>query len=312
MSNTTNDQQGVAVIKPALFEPISKRFTEMANEQEFKREVSFACQILAKNDYLAKSAPHTIQAAVLNVAQIGLSLNPVLKLAYLVPRWNRGANCVECYLEPSYQGLVKLMTDTRSVVNIAAQLIWEGDDVDLDMASREKVKSHKPHVLTGRDKGRLMGVYSLATLHDGSREVEVMSAKDVYEIRERSESYKKAKEKPGMTSVWITDEGEMFRKTVIRRHFKYLPKSDAFERVAEAVKLDETDYVHSHAQWQLIIRLLHTAEIADEKRQQIEDEMHKYTSIEASMCIEYLQLNQPKDYVKELGQQARELAAKKP
>jgi len=295
----------LAVIKPALFEPISKRFAELSTPVEFQREVSFACQILAKNDYLAKAAPHTIQASVLNVAQIGLSLNPVLKLAYLVPRWNRATSSVECYLEPSYQGLVKLMTDTRSVVNIAAQLIWEGDDIVLDMASREKVASHKPYVLTGRDKGKLIGVYSLATLHDGSREMELMSTKDVHEVRARSESYKKALEKPGMSSIWITDEGEMFRKTVIRRHFKYLPKSDAFDKVAEAVKLDETDYKITDPQWNMLDRLLQTAQIPQDKRDSIEKEMNDYTSVDASLCIEYLRMNQPADFVKELGRDAR-------
>lgn len=297
--------QELVTIKPALFEPISKRFAELSTPVEFQREVSFACQILAKNDYLAKAAPHTIQASVLNVAQIGLSLNPVMKLAYLVPRWNRATSSVECYLEPSYQGLVKLMTDTRSVVNIAAQLIWEGDDVVIDMASKEKVVSHKPYVLTGRDKGKLMGVYSLATLHDGSREVELMSMKDVHEVRARSESYKKSLEKPGMTSIWITDEGEMFRKTVIRRHFKYLPKSDAFEKVAEAVKMDESDFPLSDPQWNMIDRMLHTAQIPQDKRDQIEKEMHKYTAVDASLCIEYLNQNQPQDFVKELGREAR-------
>lgn len=150
-----------------------------------------------------------------------------------------------------------------------------------------------------------MGVYSLATLHDGSREVEVMSAKDVYDIRERSESYKKSKEKPGMTSTWITDEGEMFRKTVIRRHFKYLPKSDAFDKVSEAVKLDESDFPLTDPQWNMIDRLLHTAQIPEEKRSQIENGMNAYTSIEASLCIEYLTQNQPTDFVKELGREAR-------
>lgn len=283
------------------FEPIESRFVELCDKASFQREVSFALQILNKNDYLAKSSKHSIQLAVLNVAQIGLSLNPVLKLAYLVPRWSRATGSVECCLEPSYQGLVKLMTDTKSIVNVEAHIIWEGDDVEIDMASDRKIVKHNPYIMTGKDKGAKRGVYSVAVLHDGSRSCEVMSAQEVYEIRERSESWKKAKENPKMSTVWITDEGEMFRKTVIRRHFKYLPKSEAFEKVNEAIKLDEGDYPASQAQWSMITNLLHTAEVSEEKKTQIEKECNNYTSIEASMCIEYLLQNQPRNFVKELG-----------
>lgn len=296
----------LVTVTPKLFEGATKeKFLKIADPATYAKEVSFACQILSKNDYLAKANPDSIRMAVLNVAQIGLSLNPVQKLAYLVPRWNRSIGAVECYLEPSYQGLVKLMTDTKSIVNISAQLIWEGDDIVVDLASERKVIAHTPYLLTGRDQGALKGVYSLATLHDGSREMELMSAKEVYDIRERSESYKKAKEKPGMTSIWLTDEGEMFRKTVIRRHFKYLPKSENFERVAEAVKMDESDFPLSDAQWNRIDRMFRSAQIPEAKRDQIEREMHTYSSIEASMCIEYLQQNMPVDFVKQLGEDAR-------
>jgi recombination protein RecT len=302
--------QELTILKQSDFKPIQERFIELVNPENFQREVSFALQILDKNAYLAKSSKQSILQSVLNVAQIGLSLNPVLKLAYLVPRWNRASNGVECYLEPSYQGLVKLLTDTKSIVNIEAHLIYEGDDVVLDMASDRKVVKHVPYVLNKKDKGAIMGVYSLATLHDGSKSVEVMSIGEVYEIRERSESYKKAKEKHGMTTVWVTDEGEMIRKTVIRRHFKYLPKSENFEKAAEAIKLDETDYPASHAQWAMITNLLHTAVISEEKKEQIERECNSYTSIEASMSIEYLLQNQPTNFIKELGEDVRRETSK--
>ncbi len=274
-------------------EPIRERFTAlMPDPIAFEREASFAVQILQRNDYLAKCSNDSIMRSVLNVAQIGLSLNPVLKLAYLVPRWNRASKQVECCLEPGYQGLVKLLTDTKSIVSVTANIVWQGDDFDVDFATDAKVTRHRPHLLTGKDQGEMLAVYAIATLHDGSRMVELMGRKEVHEIRERSESYKKTLEGKG-SSVWITDEGEMWRKTVIRRLFKYLPKSSQFERVSEAVEVDERDYTLSDAQWNKIDRLLHTAQLPDHKREQIEREMHAYTGIEASRCIEYLMDSQP-------------------
>lgn len=294
----------IANISPKLFEPIREKFVQLSDAETLQREVSFACQILAKNDYLAKSAPHTIQAAVLNVANIGLSLNPVLKYAYLVPRYSNASRSVECYLEPSFQGLAKLWTDTGCGKSIVPQLIWEGDEVEVDLASAEKVKKHVPFVLTGKDQGKVVAVYSIATLQDGSRECEIMSAKQVYEIRDRSESYKKFKEGKLQSCIWVTDEGEMFRKTVIRRHFKNLPKSHAFEQVAKAVKLDEEDYGLEDWQWNKIDRLVHTAHIPEDRRSEIMNGMEKYSKADAAMCIEYLEMNQPPDMMKHLKEQA--------
>jgi recombination protein RecT len=280
------------IAKIEHLEPVRGRFVELTDKNTFDREASFALQVLQRNDYLAKADPGSILRSVLNVAQIGLSLNPVLKLAYLVPRYNRASRQVECCLEPSYQGLVKLLTDTKSVVSVQANVVYEGDEWGVDLASDRKITHHTPYLLTGQSKGLPVAVYAIATLHDGSRMVEVMGKVEVEEIRERSESYKKAREGKG-SSTWITDEGEMWRKTVIRRLFKYLPKSGAFEKVAEAVALDESDYPCTAAQWSLIMRLVHTAQIDGDKKDRIEQESNGYTSIEASRCIEYLQQNQP-------------------
>lgn len=276
-------------------EPIKQRFIELVDERTYMREASFALQAMGSNAYLAKSTKASLQMAVLNVAQIGLSLNPALKQAYLVPRRTKKGDdwVVEANLMPSYQGLVKLITDAGTVKNISAHLIWEGDDCEIDMASARKVERHKPYVLTGKPKGELKGVYSLATLNDGTREIEVMTRDEVYAIRERSESWKNRKE--GMPTIWATDEGEMVRKTVIRRHFKYLPKSGNFERALEAIKIDEADYEMSAAQVGMIESLLNTAVISEDEKSTIDREINSMSGPRASQCISYLMERQPKD-----------------
>lgn len=47
-------------------------------------ESQFALQAIQKNDKLAQCIPHTVQNAVINVAAVGLTLNPALGYAYLV------------------------------------------------------------------------------------------------------------------------------------------------------------------------------------------------------------------------------------
>lgn len=75
----------------SLVNPLKAEFEQVCSEPSinFRRESEFAMQIFANNDYLAKVAignPVSTRSAVMNVAGIGVSLNPAQKLAYLVPR----------------------------------------------------------------------------------------------------------------------------------------------------------------------------------------------------------------------------------
>lgn len=279
--------------------PVKARFLELADEKTFLREASFACQLMNANPYLARGSKASLQQAVLNVAQLGLSLHPSLKLAYLVPRWSKKTNGVEVSLEASYQGLVKLLTDCGTVKQIEARIIYDGDERDIDFAYPEKVRTHKPYALTGKPRGEMCAVYSLATLHDGSKSIEIMSKDEVHEVRERSESYKKSKD--GVPSIWLTDEAEMWRKTVIRRHFKYLPKSGNVETVGKAIELDNDDYTISYAQLAMVERLLTNAEIDSEKKQDIENELPTMSSAQAASCIKWLRERQPRNVPQMMG-----------
>lgn len=224
----------------ATFEVIKTDFIKQSglNAETFQKEVSFAVQHVRKNQALQGCSRESILMSVLNIAQVGLTLNPVSKYAYLVPRYNRKANQMECCLEPSYIGLVKLLTDASLVKSIQCNIIYEGDDVIVDLASAEKVIKHTPYLFTGKDKGRIIAAYSQATLSDGSKHVEIMSYKEIQDIREVSESYKAYKDGKVKSCVWVDHEGEMVRKTVIKRHFKYLPKSGGDEKLESAIELD--------------------------------------------------------------------------
>lgn len=120
-------------------------------KEDFQREASFAIQHISNNELLQKSSKASLLKAVLNVAQTGLTLNPVRKFAWLVPRWNNKKKEYEACLEPSYVGLCKLITDTGAVKSISAQLIWTGDLVDIDLANN--YFKHTPYVTTGNARG---------------------------------------------------------------------------------------------------------------------------------------------------------------
>ena len=91
-----------------------------STQNAFSRESSFAMQIMQSNSFLTTTAIRnqaSLVSAVVNVAAIGISLNPAEKEAYLVPR--NGAVC----LDISYVGLMRLATDTGQVEWVQADVV---------------------------------------------------------------------------------------------------------------------------------------------------------------------------------------------
>lgn len=272
---------------------IKQNFVQLTDEKVFKREVQFAIQLIKKSPYLQKCSVESVLESVMNISQTNLTLNPVLKYAYLIPRKGK------CTLEPGYQGLIKLATDTDNIVSINVQLVYEGDDCEIDMASEKKILKHIPYMALGNEKGKMLWGYSIANLQDGSRHIEIMSSKQILDIRGYSESYKyyKVKKDKGewASCVWASNPEEMARKTIVKRHFKYLPKSDN-RNLEKAIELDnqDFDFPASYEQGTYVENLLMSSAIPIEREREIHQSLHSgaMTNSEAGEIIEYLKENQ--------------------
>jgi recombination protein RecT len=192
----------------------------------FEREVGFALQILAGSDLMMKTAIGNRQSvidAITNVAAIGITLNPALKQAYLVPR--EGKIC----LDISYRGLVDLATDTGSILWAQSKLVHQKDNFVIRGIDQPPIHEHHPF----DDRGEIVGVYVVAKTRDGDYLTETMDIASVFAIRDRSQSWKAGKATP-----WKTDPGEMIRKTCVKRASKSWPRS---KRLDEAIHLLNTD-----------------------------------------------------------------------
>lgn len=210
-----------------MLEETRPSFEDMnLNKLDFAKEMEFAIQIFQNSDYLRQMDVSTVKNALVNVTLTGLSLNPVLKYAYLVPRKGK------CCVDPSYMGLIKIITDTGSVKSIRAGIVYEKEEFDIEMGTNGFVK-HKIFRGTG-ERGRKLGAYSIAVLNDGSFHVEWMYWDEIMKIKARSESVKKGKSSP-----WDSDEDEMSRKTVVKRHWKYVPKSERAILAANVINMDD-------------------------------------------------------------------------
>lgn len=209
------------------------RFNTLArihNAVNFEREASFAMQILKSNDFLASKAmadQDSLITAIVNVAAIGLTLSPVSKLAYLIPR--DGKVC----LDISYRGYLQLAYDVGAIRFANAEIVYSGDDFEIRGLGEEPKHIRRPFAL---DRGEIVGAYCVAITHANDYITTVMNIDEIGAIRDRSESWKAHKAK-GVKTPWLTDESEMIKKTVIRRAYKTWPMTNTRERFEKAIEV---------------------------------------------------------------------------
>lgn len=201
-----------------------ERFDKMSGGAlNFEREAGFAVQIITASDYATRIAMENRQSvvnAVTNVAAIGISLNPAKRQAYLVPR--DGRIC----LDISYMGLLDLAIQSGSIMWGQAELVYEQDRFELQGFDKPPIHNRNPFA---KERGGFVGVYVVVKTRDGDYLTTCMSIDEVYDIRDRSSAWKAWQTKQ-KKCPWVTDEGEMIKKTVIKRAYKLWPKTDRLDQ----------------------------------------------------------------------------------
>jgi recombination protein RecT len=161
----------------------------------------------------------TLIGAVIQAAQLGLEPDGVLGHAYLVPFKDT------CQLIIGYKGYIDLARRSGQLSTIYARVVYSKDQFEYSFGLNETL-SHIPS--REDDPGDLVFAYAVIKMKDGSQQFDVMSRREIKAIQERSPA--------GKSGPWITDEAEMWKKTIIRRVCKMAPLS---VEVSRAVALDE-------------------------------------------------------------------------
>jgi recombination protein RecT len=221
------DNSFMAVIAQAR-----QRFLSVLPEDVFIREANFAMQAITANPVqFQKCDVTTLRSAVENIAFTGLTLNPIMKLAYLIPRKNK------IILEPSYKGLIKLLTDGGAVKKVSAVVVYEDEEFQYDPATRTVVKHVQKYSKTEKEhvERAVLGAYSCAIMSDSSLDYEFMPNWELEKIRSKSDGAN-SPYSPWQGMNWAD---EMRKKSVIKRHYKLLPLS---EKQAKAIDLDNEQF----------------------------------------------------------------------
>jgi recombination protein RecT len=196
-----------------------------AYKLNFKKEANFALQILKGNDFLrakAQGNPDSLQNAITNIAAIGISLNPAVKEAYLVPRGN------QVCLDISYIGLVKLATDTGAIEWVQAEIVKKNDSFKYLGVGKAPLHEMEPF----GDRGETIGVYCVAKLATGEHLSTIMSKAECDAIRDKSSQAAKS-------GPWRDFYEEMLKKTAIKRASKLWPKSERIQQAVEVINEHE-------------------------------------------------------------------------
>ena len=171
------------------------------------QELGFAYQFISDNDQLQRCTPISIINAVTNIARTSITLNPVMRLAYLVPRNGK------CVLDFSYMGMVSLLKSNGNIKTINSYIVYEDEEFEHDIVNN--IILHKPkYVSTEKEHNarKIIGAYSVAKLPTNDVDYCFMPFWEIDKIKKSS--------KGGF--AWKDWQDEMIKKTVIKRHFKML------------------------------------------------------------------------------------------
>lgn len=184
----------------------------------------------AKTDALKECTPLSIYEAALESAVLGLAIGGSLAHAYLVAYnckvekgWEKRAQ-----FQLGYRGMVELLRRSDKIKRVEARVVYEGDDFDFGYGLTPTL-THKPRGCT--DPAKITHAYAIAFFTDGSTQFDVLDKDEIADARKRSKSFSSDK---GPAGPWVTDPGEMCKKTVVRRLCKLLPMSPDVQRAIEA------------------------------------------------------------------------------
>jgi recombination protein RecT len=187
--------------------------------ERFERAVA---NVLMNTPEMMAADPRLIFREISKVVGLGLMLDPQLGEAYLILGWNAKTRQKEPQVRIGYKGLIKLAKQSGEILNIYAREVHEKDEIECLQGDENRL-IHKPRLFT--DRGPVVGYYAVVKLRNGEIDFEPMSVQQIHEIRDRSDGWKAFRDGKIKSTPWSTDEGEMSKKTVLRRLQKRLTQS---------------------------------------------------------------------------------------
>jgi recombination protein RecT len=200
------------------------------DKQKLEKFKSNVVRLYSSTD-LKECSPISVLGASMQAAYLNLDLDPNLGQAYVLARYNNKTKTKEANFQTGYQGLVELVRRSGQLVNYNVNVVYENEPFNLEYTLDGTKFSHQPLPPSQRGKAKV-GAYMVAKLETGSH-FEWLWAEEILEVKKLSQSG------GSQYSPWnanLVSEEAMWKKTVIRRAVKSLPKS---VELAKVVSLEE-------------------------------------------------------------------------
>jgi recombination protein RecT len=169
--------------------------------------------LVSRSSKLQMCSVDSIIEAVYRAVSLGLDPSGMTDEGYLTPRGGRAV------FVPGYRGLLKIAYENPRVGLIEAHVVRKRDHFELRYGDPEgHVVDHRPRLdVAEGDENPAVGTYAICWWRDCRQPlVEWMTAEEIEVNAERSGNRDE-------DSPWVTDWGEMARKTVLKRLLKYIP-----------------------------------------------------------------------------------------
>jgi len=191
----------------------------MPNQDAFGRFRRTILYAIASNEKLSECSPASIFLSSAKIATTDLVIG---EQAHLVPYYNNDKKTYEAKPLYDYKGLIELCYRSGKIKSLYACLVYKNDEFNIQRGTEQRI-NHNPDPFA--DRGDLIGAYAVAKMKSGEVDFEVMSIEELEKIRATAKT----------DFIWKKNTGEMYKKTVLKRLMKRLPRS---YELMEAMEID--------------------------------------------------------------------------
>ena len=203
-----------------------------------ERLLNLALSAISRNELLRSTIdnPNT-QASILKscigAAQLGVEIDTPLGEAFILPFYSKKKSCYIAQLVMGYPGLVNLGYRSGMIEAPEARVVFEGDLFEYAFGTSAYIK-HEP--ASPGLRGDVVAFYAILWVKGSSHPLfEVMPIEDVEAVRDGSPAAKNKQ------SPWWQHPIPMGQKTVLKRVYKYAPKSPELSRAIKYDNLAEAE-----------------------------------------------------------------------
>ena len=203
-----------------------------------ERLLNLALSAISRNELLRSTIdnPHTqtsILKSCIGAAQLGVEIDTPLGEAFILPFYSKKLSCYIAQLVMGYPGLVNLGYRSGMIEAPEARVVFEGDLFEYAFGTNAYIK-HEP--AKPDQRGEVVAFYAILWVKGSTHPLfEVMPREDVEAVRDASPAGKNPH------GPWRKHPIPMGQKTVLKRVYKYAPKSPELTRAIKYDNLAEAE-----------------------------------------------------------------------